>query len=60
MKSKKKNVKAMVKARKLVAPGPSVEGQIRTRSNGNQSLSDHSDLHEYGVKNAIDDTFTGR
>ena len=57
MTSKKKNVKAKAKARKLVAPGPSVEGQIPTISNGNRSLVRHLDLHENLAKNDIDGVF---
>ena len=55
---KKKNAKAMGKARKLLAPGPSVEAPTPTRSNGYCSLDDHLDLYENLVKNAIDDFFS--
>ena len=57
---KKKNVKAMGKARKLVAPGSSLKGLIPTKCNGNLSLGGHLDLHVNVVKNAIDEFFGGR
>ena len=57
---KKKNVKAMGKARKLVAPGSSLKGQVSTICNGNLSLGGHLDLHGNVVKNAIDEFFSGR
>ena len=45
MMMKKKNAKAVGKARKLEAPGLSAEDQIPTQHLGDLSLGSHLDLH---------------
>jgi len=57
---KKKNAKAVGKARKLEAPELSAEDQISTQNFGNLSLGGHLDLHGDLVKNAIDEFYSGR
>ena len=59
MTKKKKNFKAMDKARKLEAPGLFMEAQISTKCPGNLSLGGQLDLHDNVTEEAIDAYLTG-
>ena len=56
---KKKNVKAMEKARKLIAPGLSAVDKISTLYLHNLSPGGQLDLHENVTEKAIDAYLTG-
>ena len=59
MTSKKKNVKAMAKARKQKAPGILSEAQITVRNEGSLSFGNNLDLHENVAEEAIDQYLGG-